>query len=120
MKNQYYVLIAIIVIILIGFGLYASGMVGSPAMTATTTPNMQASTTSDQSGTMTQPVTVTTVNSTTTTTTTASSSASTAKAGEHCGGNMTTAKKCVVGYHCAPVASSSLPFGDVGGVCVTN
>ena len=38
--------------------------------------------------------------------------------GEHCGGNMTTAPVCSTGLHCAPVAGSRLPFGDVGGTCV--
>src|SRR6185503_4941909 len=36
-------------------------------------------------------------------------------AGEHCGGNMTTAATCMAGYHCAPTPGSHLPFGDVGG-----
>lgn len=43
---------------------------------------------------------------------------SVAGAGEHCGGNMTTALQCVTGYHCAPDPKSHLPFGDVGGTCV--
>lgn len=38
--------------------------------------------------------------------------------GQHCGGNMTTAASCTVGYHCAPTPGSHLPFGDVGGTCV--
>ena len=41
-----------------------------------------------------------------------------AKLGEHCGGNMTTAKICAAGLHCAPTPGSHLPFGDVGGTCV--
>lgn len=40
--------------------------------------------------------------------------------GQHCGGNMANAPTCGVGYHCAPVPGSNLPFGDVGGVCVNN
>jgi hypothetical protein len=41
-------------------------------------------------------------------------------AGEHCGGNMTTAPTCATGYHCAPTPGSHLPFGDVGGICMAN
>lgn len=41
-----------------------------------------------------------------------------AGSGEHCGGNMTTARTCASGLHCAPSLGSSLPFGDVGGTCV--
>ncbi|MBI3888595.1 hypothetical protein HY311_02275 [Candidatus Nomurabacteria bacterium] len=44
----------------------------------------------------------------------------TAGPGERCGGNMTTALQCGVGYHCAPNPGSHLPFGDVGGTCVSN
>ncbi len=40
--------------------------------------------------------------------------------GERCGGNMTTAPKCMIGYHCAPAPGSHLPFGDVGGFCVSD
>jgi len=40
--------------------------------------------------------------------------------GERCGGNVATAPVCTTGYHCAPVAGSHLPFGDVGGTCVAN
>jgi hypothetical protein len=40
--------------------------------------------------------------------------------GGRCGGNMTTAPGCMVGYHCAPDPTSHLPFGDVGGTCVSN
>lgn len=40
--------------------------------------------------------------------------------GEHCGGNMTTARMCASGLRCAPSPESHLPFGDVGGVCVAN
>ena len=43
-----------------------------------------------------------------------------AGAGEHCGGNMTTAASCAAGLHCAPTPGSHLPFGDVGGTCVAN
>jgi hypothetical protein len=43
-----------------------------------------------------------------------------AGAGQHCGGNMTTAAVCATGYHCAPAPGSHLPFGDVGGTCVAN
>jgi hypothetical protein len=52
--------------------------------------------------------------------TAAVSTSSGAGAGEHCGGNMTTAKQCIAGYTCTPVAGSHLPFGDVGGTCVKN
>ncbi len=38
--------------------------------------------------------------------------------GEHCGGNIQNAPECQTGYHCAPEADSTLPFGDVGGTCV--
>ncbi len=40
--------------------------------------------------------------------------------GERCGGNMTTAPQCMIGYHCAPAPGSHLPFGDVGGICVSD
>ena len=43
-----------------------------------------------------------------------------AGSGERCGGNMTTAPKCTAGFHCAPVPGSHLPFGDVGGLCVSD
>jgi hypothetical protein len=43
-----------------------------------------------------------------------------ASAGDHCGGNMTTAASCAPGLHCAPTPGSHLPFGDVGGTCVAN
>lgn len=39
---------------------------------------------------------------------------------EHCGGNIKNPPMCGVGYHCAPVLGSHLPFGDVGGTCVAN
>jgi hypothetical protein len=41
-------------------------------------------------------------------------------AGEHCGGNIATAARCAIGYHCVPTPGSHLPFGDVGGICVAN
>src|SRR5512135_1880815 len=40
--------------------------------------------------------------------------------GEHCGGNIATARECGPGYHCAPTPGSNLPFGDIGGVCVAD
>jgi hypothetical protein len=40
--------------------------------------------------------------------------------GEHCGGNMMKPALCATGLRCAPMASSTVPFGDVGGVCVAN
>jgi hypothetical protein len=40
--------------------------------------------------------------------------------GEHCGGNITNAPVCSIGYHCTPVVGSNLPFGDIGGICVAN
>jgi hypothetical protein len=48
------------------------------------------------------------------------SSTETTSSGKHCGGNMTNAPTCQVGYHCAPEPGSHLPFGDVGGICVPN
>lgn len=45
-------------------------------------------------------------------------SSDTAGLGEHCGGNMTTARSCSTGLRCAPTAGSHLPMGDVGGTCV--
>ena len=47
-------------------------------------------------------------------------SARIAGAGERCGGNMLNAPVCTTGYHCAPEPGSHLPFGDVGGTCVSN
>jgi hypothetical protein len=46
-----------------------------------------------------------------------STTAHVALPGERCGGNMTTAPTCTVGYHCVPDPGSHLPFGDVGGTC---
>lgn len=40
-----------------------------------------------------------------------------ASEGEHCGGNMATAKMCATGLQCVPNSGSHLPFGDVGGIC---
>ncbi|MBY0376674.1 hypothetical protein K2P96_01745 [Patescibacteria group bacterium] len=40
--------------------------------------------------------------------------------GERCGGNMMNAPVCDDTAHCAPVPGSNLPFGDVGGICVSN
>lgn len=42
------------------------------------------------------------------------------KEGENCGGNIVNAPKCDTGLHCAPKEGSSLPVGDVGGICVKN
>ena len=47
-----------------------------------------------------------------------SSSNPVAGAGEHCGGNIVNAPVCGSGYECQPDPSSTLPFGDVGGICV--
>jgi hypothetical protein len=113
MKNT--VIGIIIVIILAAAGWYAWNMYGQP-----TAASVQANG-ADQSG---QPVdqsgqfSSTTVTTTTTTTTTGTSGL--AAAGEHCGGNMATAKQCIAGYRCAPDPASHLPFGDVGGSCVKN
>ena len=52
--------------------------------------------------------------------TTLAEAAPVAGAGEHCGGNMATARVCAAGLHCAPTPGSTLPFGDVGGTCVAN
>ena len=41
-------------------------------------------------------------------------------AGARCGGNMRNAPACGIGYHCAPEPGSHLPFGDVGGICVSD
>ena len=110
MKNT--VIAIIVIIILVAAGWYAWNMYGQPTASST-----QANGTDqpvDQSGQFSS----TTVTTTTTTTTTGTSGL--AAAGEHCGGNMTTAKQCVAGYHCAPDPSSHLPFGDVGGLCTKN
>lgn len=40
--------------------------------------------------------------------------------GQHCGGNIANAPVCQSGYSCAPIPGSTLPFGDVGGICVIN
>ena len=40
--------------------------------------------------------------------------------GEKCGGNMANAPVCVAGLHCAAAKGSKLPFGDVGGTCVSD
>jgi hypothetical protein len=40
--------------------------------------------------------------------------------GQHCGGNMANAPVCMTGYYCAPTPGTSLPFGDVGGICTSN
>lgn len=114
-------LIGVILIILIGFGFYAFGTTDTVSDTATTTIEMQntAAQNTQPDGTMGQTTTKTTVTSTTTSTSTSTASTK-AAAGAHCGGNSANAKQCIVGYHCAPMASSSLPFGDVGGVCVSN
>lgn len=40
--------------------------------------------------------------------------------GQHCGGNTENPPKCPSGYTCKPDPSSTLPFGDVGGLCVKN
>ena len=44
----------------------------------------------------------------------------TAGLSQRCGGNTTTAPVCSSGLHCAPVPGTNLPFGDVGGICVSN
>ena len=58
----------------------------------------------------------------TTTTTIATTTVSThpvAGPDQHCGGNMVNSPVCGTGYDCQPVAGSHLPVGDVGGVCVS-
>ena len=40
--------------------------------------------------------------------------------GERCGGNTANAPQCATGSHCAPDPNSHLPFGDVGGYCVSD
>ena len=114
MKNT--IIGVIVVVILAAAGWYAWNVYAQPA------PSSVQENGRDQSG---QPIdqsgqfSSTTVTTTTTTTTTTGASGL-AAAGEHCGGNMTTAKQCVAGYHCAPDPSSHLPFGDVGGLCTKN
>jgi hypothetical protein len=36
---------------------------------------------------------------------------------EHCGGNIANAPQCPDGFECVPEPNSTLPFGDVGGIC---
>jgi len=36
---------------------------------------------------------------------------------QHCGGNIANAPQCPDGFECVPDPSSTLPFGDVGGIC---
>jgi hypothetical protein len=36
---------------------------------------------------------------------------------EHCGGNIANAPQCADGFECVPDPNSTLPFGDVGGIC---
>jgi hypothetical protein len=36
---------------------------------------------------------------------------------QHCGGNIANAPTCPDGFECVPDPNSSLPFGDVGGIC---
>jgi hypothetical protein len=48
-----------------------------------------------------------------------SSSAPIVGPGAHCGGKMLNAPTCESGYQCVPSPGSNLPFGDVGGVCVS-
>ena len=38
--------------------------------------------------------------------------------GQPCGGNMVNPPVCGANYKCLPRPSSTLPFGDVGGICV--
>ncbi|MES2225917.1 MAG: hypothetical protein V4480_03880 [Patescibacteria group bacterium] len=120
MTKQSYIIAAIVIIIVLVLGLYVFGSahsVSAPVQDmATTTTDMQPATTT---------MTTATVHTTTTTTTTTTTPATTttpvrASAGEHCGGNMATAKQCVAGFHCAPEPGSHLPFGDVGGICIAN
>jgi hypothetical protein len=35
----------------------------------------------------------------------------------HCGGNIANAPTCPDGFECVPDPNSTLPFGDVGGIC---
>jgi len=44
-------------------------------------------------------------------------SSETTTTAQHCGGNMANAPQCVDGYECMPDPNSTLPFGDVGGIC---
>ena len=36
---------------------------------------------------------------------------------QHCGGNIANAPTCPDGFECVPDPNSTLPFGDVGGIC---
>jgi hypothetical protein len=36
---------------------------------------------------------------------------------QHCGGNLANAPQCPDGFECVPDPNSTLPFGDVGGIC---
>lgn len=40
--------------------------------------------------------------------------------GQHCGGNVANPPQCPDGYQCVPDPNSTLPFGDVGGICQPN
>ena len=120
MKNQYIIGAIIVVLILLGvWYMFHARTVAAPTATdtqATTTTANDTGTVKPASMPTTGNVTTTTVVTTTSTTTVETG----AKAGEHCGGNMATAKTCVAGYHCAPDPDSHLPFGDVGGTCVVD
>lgn len=41
-----------------------------------------------------------------------------AKGSQRCGGNTANTRECPAGFDCVPDPATSLPFGDVGGVCV--
>jgi hypothetical protein len=36
---------------------------------------------------------------------------------QHCGGNIANPPQCPDGFECVPDPESTLPFGDVGGIC---
>jgi len=36
---------------------------------------------------------------------------------QHCGGNIANPPQCADGFECVPDPNSTLPFGDVGGIC---
>jgi hypothetical protein len=107
MKNSTIIIIIVVLLLGIGIGYYVTLDRGTPVENTYTPAPTQSS---DQTGTSAN-VTVQTP---------APAGSTTAGPGEHCGGNMTTAKQCSAGYHCAPTPGSHLPFGDVGGTCVAN
>jgi len=106
MKNT---LIIIVVVLVVGIGIYFISHNSNYSQTDTS--NTYSSTNSQTNTTYPVIPSSTQVPS-------QSSASNVAGPGEHCGGNMTTARVCSTGYHCTPTPGSHLPFGDVGGMCV--